>query len=66
MTKYEIDISFISIKLFPLPNIGYWIIFFRKYRFIKGFAFRLFGFHFNVRERGAKYKLIKLWKQRYL
>jgi len=54
----KIDITFITPHHYDWYNIGWWVWYYRPYKFIKGFNFRMFGFHFNVRENKAFEKLI--------
>lgn len=42
----------------------YWFCHFRKYKFVKGFNMRVFGFYINVRENNATDKLIKMFIER--
>lgn len=37
-----------------------WFFYYRKYNYIKGFIFRVFGFHFNIREKDSLQKLINI------
>jgi hypothetical protein len=55
----EVNISYISINDYNWTNIGCWIWYFRPYKFIRGFNFRIFGIHFNIREKNSFQKLIK-------
>jgi len=38
-----------------------WRFYFERYKFIKGFRMRIFGVYFNVREKNATAKLIKMF-----
>lgn len=42
------------------PN-RYWFFWFKRYKFVRGFIFRIFGMDINVREGNATEKLIKIW-----
>ena len=50
----KVDIKYIGTKWFPIKKIGWWIFYFKKYTYIKGFQIRIFGFHFNIRENIGK------------
>lgn len=54
----KINVKYIGISGFPLDKILWWIFYFKKYKFIKGFNIRLFGVHFNIREDKALEKLL--------
>lgn len=54
------NISYIGINHFPFNKILWWIFYFKKYKFIKGFNLRMFGLHFNIREDKALEKLLSI------
>ena len=54
----EIRISKVSYSVFKdCPKINF-IWMFRKYKYVKGFRFRFFGYDFNITENFATKKLI--------
>lgn len=62
--KMKITVSFVNPKHYNISNIGQWIWYFKKYKFVKGFNIRIFGLHFNIREKNATEKLIFLFKEK--
>ena len=58
LKKMEIKISTISYSTFKdFPKINYFWMF-RKYKHVRGFKFRFFGYNFNITENYATKKLI--------
>jgi hypothetical protein len=60
----KIDISYTKLSLynnFGLKSRRYWIFYFKKYSHVFGFHLRVFGIHFNIREKHATEKLLVLW-----
>jgi hypothetical protein len=61
--KMNIDIKYIEREYFSdSGKIWKWVFYFKKYNHIKGFNLRLFGVHFNIRERRGTEKLIEMLK----
>lgn len=56
-------VTYISTTHYNKSNIIYWIWYFRKYKFIKGFTFRIFGINFNIKENNATQKLLFKWRR---
>jgi len=54
----KISINYCSTKHYDKNNIIQWIWSFRRYKYVKGFRFRIFGVYVNVRENNAFEKLI--------
>ncbi len=59
----KINISYCSTKHYDKSNIMQWVWMFKKYKFVKGFIFRMFGIYINIREKNSTEKLIKLWHE---
>ena len=61
----KIDVKYIEREYFQDNNkIWKWVFYFKRYKHIKGFNFRLFGIHFNIRERRGTEKLIEMLKSK--
>ena len=58
----KVNIDYISTKHFPISKLGWWLFYFNKYTFIKGFNLRILGFHFNIRENNGTEKMINKWR----
>lgn len=58
----KINFKYVPRKFFGKERIKDWIFSFKKYRFVRGFSFRLFGIHLNIKENKAREKLIKQLK----
>lgn len=56
----KINIGYCSINYYDKKTIYQWFWKYRKYKYVKGFFFRIFGFYINIRENNATEKLIKL------
>ena len=54
----KINVNYISTKWYDKTNIGSWFWYFRPYKFITGFNIRIFGIHFNIREKNGTDKII--------
>lgn len=54
----KVDVNYVSVKWFPIDKIGWWLFYFKKYTYVKGFNLRILGIHFNVRENDATAKLL--------
>ena len=52
------NINYVSTKWFPISKIGWWLFYFKKYTYVKGFNLRICGIHFNIRENYATEKLL--------
>lgn len=55
----KVDVTYIGTRWFPIEKIGWWVFYFKKYTYIKGFQIRIFGFHFNIRENNGTEKIIQ-------
>lgn len=56
----KINISYTSTKYFDRTTIKGWVWTFKRYSYIKGFIMRICGVYFNVREKYASEKLMKI------
>ncbi len=57
----KINISYTNPKYYPnIKSLRYWLFYFKKYRYVKGFILRIFGVYFNIREKNASLKLITI------
>lgn len=55
------DVQYCPLNLFC--SISDWMFYFRRYKNVKGYVLRLFGFQFNVRERDTLNKLLNKAKE---
>jgi hypothetical protein len=56
----KIRIRFMPLKHYDRKNIGWWIWYFRKLHYVKGFSLRILGVYITVSEKNAVEKLIKI------
>lgn len=60
----RITISYVSLKHYKESSlrsiIKFWLFYFKKYTFVKGFNLRVFGLNFNIREGGFLEKILKM------
>jgi hypothetical protein len=51
----------IDIKIMRFYPHRHWFFYFRRYTYVKGFWGRICGVWFNIREKNATEKLLKVW-----
>jgi len=49
-----------SPKNYNKSNITQWMWYFKKYKYVRGVIFRIFGVYVNIRERNSFEKLIAI------
>jgi hypothetical protein len=60
----KIRINYVPTQYFTIDNIHKWMWRFKRYKYIKGFAFRIFGVDVNIHENNATEKLINIAKNK--
>ena len=62
----KINIKYTERKYYRDAPDGYrqWRFHFHRYKYVRGFVMRIFGWYFNVRENNATVKLIEKFKER--
>ncbi len=60
----NINITFVRTTHYDIKNIKYWFWYFKKYANVRGFIIRIFGIHFNIKEKNGTQKLINIFKSR--
>ena len=56
----KINISYTKRNIYKDISLKQWFFMFKRYHYISGFMFRIFGVYFNVREKNSTEKLIKI------
>jgi hypothetical protein len=67
----KINVTYVSRKWYRdvdgkgTLDLRQWRWYFRTYKNVWGFHLRVFGVHFNIREKNATAKLINIFRERY-
>lgn len=60
----RITIDYVSLKHYKESSfksvLKFWVFYFKRYKFVKGFTLRVFGLNFNIREGGFLEKILKM------
>lgn len=59
----KIRIEYTPWVMFPEDKKCYWFWIFKRYRYCRGIAFRIFGWWFNITENNATEKMIAKFKE---
>jgi hypothetical protein len=62
--KMRINVSYISRIHYVGGYMSQWFWKFEKYKFVKGVKIRICGIYFNIRDKDALDKLIKIGKEK--